>query len=147
MLAFTASAVSLMLLPLPDLLMSGSSAVRGGLGGALVGAPGFAGDEFLLLEPSWLTSVASGVKEGFRTSSLLPTASRLWALLKVGYEVAGRTSPLPRRSISGTTLTEDLDLFLMGEAGALGESRSRSRSRLADFRLCKGSLLELADLR
>lgn len=87
-LAFTSSAAPRMLLLLAGLLTSESSTVSGGLGGALVGADVvFAGDELLRLRSSFPTSVASGVTGVALVvpiSSLLPTASRLCALLKVG---------------------------------------------------------------
>ena len=77
------SALLRMLLPLPDLLISGLSAVSGGLGGGLTG--GFGGVDFLLFSVCSLKSVAAGVY-GFalRGSSRAPTASLLCALLKVG---------------------------------------------------------------
>lgn len=142
----TSSAVLLMLPPLPDLLVFGSSAVRGGEGGALGGCDlvPFAGVEFLLAPFSGPTSVVSGVKgeAGLLMSSLLPTASLLCTLLNAGYEVCGRASPLVLRSISGTS-----EAFLdpLSLVAALGESLSRSRSLLLDLRLCTFKLvLELA---
>lgn len=71
-----------MLLPLPDLLISGLSAVSGGLGGVLT--DGFGGVLFLLFSAESLASVAAGVYGFPRESSRLPTASLLWALLNVG---------------------------------------------------------------
>lgn len=95
------------------LLKSASSEVRGGLGGARLGeaAPPLAGvrgrDPFP--RSSLPASVASGVTidtlgfPGFPISSLLPTASLLCALEKVGYDPVGAVSPADeRRSISGT---------------------------------------------
>jgi hypothetical protein len=85
---FASSAVLLILPPLPDLLTFGSSAVKGGEGGALCGADlePFAGVEFLLAAFSCPTSVVSGVngEEGLLMSSLLPTASLLCTLLNAG---------------------------------------------------------------
>lgn len=112
--AWALSAAFLMLLPLPDLLISGSSAVRGGLGGARVGGAlaVFAGVEALRLSferAFWSRSVGSGVYSdslGFTTSSRLPTASLLCALEKFGYDVLDFTSDVAvvRRSISGTSI-------------------------------------------
>ena len=133
---FASSAVLLMLPPLPDLLTFGSSAVKGGEGGALCGADlePVAGVEFLLAAFSCPPSVASGVKgdPGLLMSSLLPTASLLCTLLNAGYEASGRTSPLGLRSISGTS--EDF-LVPLSLAAERGESMSRSRSLLVDLRL------------
>lgn len=142
--ALRSFAVPRMLRLLPGRFTSGSSAVRGGLGGArLAAVVGFTGDEFLLLRSSFPFLVASGnISSGLPISSLLPTASRLCALLKVGYEPCGRTSPFERRSISGTTTEAFLGVLearsgVLSGAAALGESRSRSRSRsrLPDFRV------------
>ena len=73
------------LLPLPGLLISGLSAVSGGLGGGLTGTGGFGGVDFLLFSVCSLMSVAAGVYGfGLRGSSKAPTASLLCALLKVG---------------------------------------------------------------
>lgn len=134
----TSSVLPFLLCPLPDLRGSGSSTLSGGLGGARDGPP--AGVDFGRFSLS--NSVASGVTGSvldLPKSSLLPTASRLCALLKVGYELlldlAAASPLLERRSISGTTM----DTFL-------GVAASRSRSLLPDLRECSGSLVEEEDL-
>lgn len=72
-------------------------------------------------------------------SSLLPTASLLCTLLKAGYELVGRGSPLGLRSISGTS--EDF-LVPRSLVADRGESLSRSRSLLFERRVRTPRLTE-----
>ena len=141
--SLTSSTLDLLLLPLLDLLGSGSSAVSGGLGGARVGG---AGVDFFR-RPSLLPrSVASGVMGSafVLLASSLPTASLLWALLKVGYEL-GASPLIERRSISGTAMEA---VFLRMLLASLLSEVVGSRSRSVDFRVeeWSGSLVAEEDL-
>lgn len=137
--ALALSAAFRTLLPLPDLRISGSSAVSGGLGGVRL----FEGSDRLRRSfsaaSSSVASGVSGVEDDLPTSSLLRTASRLCALLKVGYDDLGRTSdaapPLVRRSVSGSTMVtfreprSDRVVDVKSSSLSLSLSLSRSRSR------------------
>ena len=147
-LLLASSALLCMLPPLPDLRISGLSAVSGGLGGVSTGG-GFAGIELLLPSASSVISDAAGVNDfTFRTSSILPTASLLCALLNVGYDILGLTSlPVPlrgRRSISGARVSIFVLLDVLSDIVDRGNSLSRSLSLLRDLRF--GSFVVEVDL-
>ena len=159
--SFTSAVVLRMLPPLRERFMSWLSALSGGLGGTRIGngpTPlpplAAAGVEFRLLALlSFPTSVASGVANASRlvfpaTSSKLPTASRLCALLKPGYDVLGLPSAtLPPRSIAGTPEDEYETgaLLFLAAVEDRGDSLPPSppRSRLLELRLRCTGLSEL----